>query len=93
VPAVAAWFVTQGSADRGASGDELGALLETRGATTVNIAADIAGAVAAARAAAGHGDRVLVFGSFVTVGSAMEALRLYCAPSQSVDRPTTWIRA
>ncbi len=93
VPTVAAWFVTQGSADRGASGDELGALLDTRGATSVHIAAVIAGAVAAARAASGHGDRVLVFGSFVTVGSAMEALRLYCAPSQSVDRPATWIRA
>jgi dihydrofolate synthase/folylpolyglutamate synthase len=86
------WFVAQASADRGATGAELGLLLESLGAKRVHVADDVAGASAAARAIAARGDRVVVFGSFHTVGAAMEALRLYCAPSPLVDRPATWTR-
>ena len=88
----AGWFVAQGSTDRGATGDELGTLLESLGAARVHVADDVAAACAAARAAAAAGDRVVVYGSFHTVGAALEALRLYCAPSLWVDRPATWTR-
>jgi dihydrofolate synthase/folylpolyglutamate synthase len=88
----AAWFVTQGNADRGATGAELHALLTRLGAAQVQVAASVAAACADARGAAQPGDRVLVFGSFVTVGTATEALQLYSAPSPLVDRPATWIR-
>jgi dihydrofolate synthase/folylpolyglutamate synthase len=88
----AGWYVTQASAERGATGAELQALLVGLDAARVTATASVAAACAAARAAAEPGDRVLVFGSFVTVGTAMEALRLYCLPSPLVDRPATWIR-
>jgi dihydrofolate synthase/folylpolyglutamate synthase len=91
-PQAAAWFVTQASADRGASGEELKDLLTRLGAAQVKVAASVAAACAEARAAAQPGDRVLVFGSFHTVGAATEALRLYCGPSPLVERPATWTR-
>ncbi|HEY3518338.1 MAG TPA: cyanophycin synthetase [Gammaproteobacteria bacterium] len=86
------WFVAQASTDRGATGDELATLLESLGAGHVHVAADVAAACAAARAATAPADRVVVYGSFHTVGAALEALRLYCAPSPLVDRPATWTR-
>jgi dihydrofolate synthase/folylpolyglutamate synthase len=90
--AAAGWFVAQASADRGATGEELGTLLESIGAARIVVAGDIAAACAAARRAAQPKDRVIVYGSFLTVGAAMEALRLYSAPSPLVDRPATWTR-
>ena len=87
-----AWFVAQGSVERGATGGELNALLARLGAAEVQTAPSIEAACAAVRTVAQPGDRVLVFGSFITVGTATEALRLYCAPSPLVDRPATWIR-
>jgi dihydrofolate synthase/folylpolyglutamate synthase len=92
VPLAQRWFVSQASADRGATTDELRSILHGLGATVVSAAASVAAACVDARAAAQPGDRVLVFGSFHTVGSATEALRLYCGPSPLVDRPTTWTR-
>jgi dihydrofolate synthase/folylpolyglutamate synthase len=92
VAVAAGWFVGQASTDRGATGAELGTLLESLGAAHIGVAGDVAGACAAARTAAAPGERGLVYGSFLTVGAAMEALRLYCAPSPLVDRPATWIR-
>jgi dihydrofolate synthase/folylpolyglutamate synthase len=85
------WFVAQASADRGATGDELKYLLESLGARRVEVAEDVAAACVAARATARRGDRVVAYGSFHTVGAAMETLRLYCAPSPS-DRRGTWTR-
>jgi dihydrofolate synthase/folylpolyglutamate synthase len=93
VASAAGWFVAQASADRGATGAELGTLLESLGAARIVVAADVAAACAAARTTAAPGERVVVFGSFLTVGAAMEALRLYCGPSPLVDRPATWTRA
>ena len=92
VPLAERWFVTQGSADRGATAAELAALLQGAGAPRVSTAPTIADACTAARAAAQPKDRVLVFGSFVTVGAATEALRLYCASSPLIDRPASWTR-
>jgi len=88
----AGWFVAQASTDRGATGEELATLLESLGAGAVHVAADVASACAQARVAAAPSDRVVVYGSFHTVGAALEALRLYCAPSPMVDRPSTWTR-
>ncbi len=92
LPVAERWFVTQGSTDRGATAAELATLLTNAGAPRVSTAPTVADACAAARAAAQPSDRVLVFGSFVTVGAATEALRLYCASSRLVDRPATWTR-
>ncbi len=92
VATAAGWFVARASADRGATGTELGLLLESLGAGSVVVAADVATACAAARATAARGDRVVVYGSFHTAGAATEALRLYCAASPLVDRPATWTR-
>ena len=86
------WFVARASTDRGATGEELAMLLESLGAAHVHVAADVAAACAQARAAAEPADRVVVYGSFHTVGAALEALRLYCAPSPMVDRRSTWTR-
>jgi dihydrofolate synthase/folylpolyglutamate synthase len=93
VGAVECWFVTQANAERGATGAELREILVACGARRVEIAADVVAACTSARAAAVHGDRVLVFGSFHTVGAASAALGLYCAPSRSGDQPSTWTRA
>src|SRR5690606_18521178 len=62
------WFVTQASFDRGATPAMLADVLTQVGARAVETAASVADACAAARAAARPGDRVLVFGSFHTVG-------------------------
>ena len=86
------WFVTQANADRGATARILSELLERLGAPAVSAEPDVAAACVAARAAAHGGDRVLVFGSFHTVGAATAALGLYCAPSRLGSRPAKWTR-
>lgn len=58
--------------DRGLSGAELAARLPNPAA----VHEDVARALAAARARAAAGDRILVCGSFYTVGAAMEAMAL-----------------
>jgi dihydrofolate synthase/folylpolyglutamate synthase len=93
VAAVDGWFVTQANAERGAPPAELEALLIEGGARRVETAVDVRAACAAVRSKAMSGDRVLVFGSFHTVGAATEALGLYFGPSRSGDRPSTWTRA
>jgi len=91
------WFVTQADAERGARGEELREVLAAGGARSIEVAievaSDVAAATAAARAAAQSGTRVIVFGSFVTVGAAADALGLYCAPSRMTDQPARWTRA
>jgi dihydrofolate synthase/folylpolyglutamate synthase len=86
------WFVTQACLDRGAPPADLAAVLERLGVRSVEIAASVAAACAAARMAARPGDRVLVFGSFHTVGAATAALGLYCAPSRNGEQPEEWTR-
>lgn len=58
--------------DGGLNGPALAARLPSR----AEVHEDVPAALAAARAAAEAGDRILVCGSFYTVGAAMEALRL-----------------
>jgi dihydrofolate synthase / folylpolyglutamate synthase len=86
------WFVTQASADRGASGAELRDVLIAAGAHGVTVTTDVAAACASARSAARPGDRVVVFGSFHTVGAAAAALGLYFAPSTRGTPPARWTR-
>jgi dihydrofolate synthase/folylpolyglutamate synthase len=92
VPSVDAWFVAQANTERGATSDELRDVLASGGARAIEAASDVAASTAAARAAAQPGTRVIVFGSFVTVGAAADALGLYCAPSRMADQPATWTR-
>lgn len=92
VGAADGWVVVQASADRGATAAELEVLLASLGATAVVAAASIEAACAELCSTAARGDRVVVYGSFHTVGAAMEALRLYSAASPMVDRPATWTR-
>ncbi len=92
VPSVDAWFVTQANAERGASGEELRDVLAAGGARSIEVASDVAASTVAARVAAQPGARVIVFGSFVTVGAAADALGLYCAPSRMADQPAKWTR-
>ncbi|HET8696206.1 MAG TPA: folylpolyglutamate synthase/dihydrofolate synthase family protein [Gammaproteobacteria bacterium] len=92
VASVEQWFVTQAAPDRGATGPELRDTLAAAGARTISVSANVPAACAAARSAARPGDRVVVFGSFVTVGAAAEALGLYCAPSPRGAPPATWTR-
>jgi dihydrofolate synthase / folylpolyglutamate synthase len=92
VSSVDAWFVAQQNAERGATGAELYHVLAAAGARAIEIAADVAASTAAARAAAEPRARVLVFGSFLTVGAAADALGLYSAPSRLGGRSAKWTR-
>ncbi len=93
VATVEGWFVTKASEDRGATGAQLEAVLRSVGADRVQVAANVESACAAARVAAAPGDRVIVFGSFHTVGASTAALGLYCAPSRLGHQPGKWTRA
>jgi dihydrofolate synthase/folylpolyglutamate synthase len=75
VPLVDHWYLGGIDSDRGATPDEIAALLTQLGARNMSCETDM-GAAARAAAAAGA-ERVLAFGSFYTVGPAMRALGLY----------------
>lgn len=77
---VAEWHVGAVASERGAELSQLCDALAELGASRVEQHVDIASACIAARARALPGERVLVFGSFYTVGPAIAALQLYCAP-------------
>lgn len=89
---VTGWLVTQSDPERGAPPERLAALLAELGAQAVETAPDVAAAVGAARARVQPGDRVLVFGSFHTVGAATAALGLYSASSPLGTPPARWTR-
>ena len=69
------WHVGGIDSDRAASPESIAALLVELGATRVERHPDIESATRAAQAT--PAERVLAFGSFYTVGPAMETLRLY----------------
>ncbi len=75
-PLVDAWHFTSLPSPRAASADELAArfaaVSATSGKATVQTHADPSAALAAAWAAADPADRIVVFGSFYTVGRVME---------------------
>lgn len=67
-------YVTRNDSARSAEPAQVAAAARTAGAREVHILGDVAGAVAAARDAAGRGDAILVTGSLFTVGDAKRAL-------------------
>jgi dihydrofolate synthase/folylpolyglutamate synthase len=73
-PCIDAWWCVSVDGARGRSGADLAQEVATRAAAAVHVADSIAAACAAAsRTAAAH-DRVVVFGSFHTVGPALDWL-------------------
>lgn len=71
---VSHWLCAGLHGGRGQAGEDLARRLAGRVAGRVESYRDVAAALAAARALASHDDLILVFGSFVTVGEAMQAL-------------------
>ncbi|HEX6995581.1 MAG TPA: bifunctional tetrahydrofolate synthase/dihydrofolate synthase [Gammaproteobacteria bacterium] len=74
------WHVSRPDSERGAPLAAVARTLDAIGAREPVLHADVASACRAAAAEARPGERVLVFGSFYTVGPALEALRLYSTP-------------
>ena len=76
-PRVDRWSVAPLPGPRGASGEQLRDALLAAGvpAAAIRIHADVRGAFAAARESAGEADRIIVFGSFLTVAAALAAHR------------------
>lgn len=74
------WMITDLHSPRAAAATELAQVLQAIGVrergASVQLFANPVSAFAAARAAAGENDRILVFGSFITVGQVMEHLRI-----------------
>lgn len=75
------WFVASPDSERAASAPTVAGLLASLGARGVAAYTSVAEACAAARAGAAPGERVIVFGSFYTVGPALAALGIYSASS------------
>ncbi len=72
-PAIDAWALAALEGPRAVPASEIAARLPA-GATIVAQDGDVAAACRAARAAATPGDRIVVFGSFLTVGPALDFL-------------------
>jgi dihydrofolate synthase/folylpolyglutamate synthase len=73
-PLVGHWHVAGLDVARGASGEEMRAALAEAGiGEAVSVHADVEQAYRAALAAAGENDRIVVFGSFHTVGAILRA--------------------
>lgn len=72
-PGIDAWVPVTLAGPRGVSAQSLSAQLP-QAAPIVELAGDVASGCRAARAAASPGDRIVVFGSFLTVGPALEFL-------------------
>lgn len=73
LPHIGVWYAAGLDGARGRSGAALAELLRTARAPRVTAHDDVAAALAAARAEAGPDDRIVVFGSFRTVGDALHA--------------------
>jgi dihydrofolate synthase/folylpolyglutamate synthase len=69
-----AWIVVGLTSARALSVEALAARLQAAGARDVSTAADVDAGCRVASAAAAEGDRIVVFGSFLTVGPALEWL-------------------
>jgi dihydrofolate synthase / folylpolyglutamate synthase len=71
------WYVATLPGPRGARADAVRAVLTASGvaAAAIRVCDDVAAAYAAARDGAGEADRILVFGSFLTVGAVLAATR------------------
>ena len=71
------WWVSSAGTERGAEPSLVAQHLTQLGVDTVRVSPDLATALSELRLLAGRGDRVVVFGSFHTVGPALEYLGLY----------------
>jgi dihydrofolate synthase/folylpolyglutamate synthase len=71
---VESWIAVGLEGPRALAVAELARRIESGGAASVVAAADVAAGLSAARAASRKGDRVVVFGSFLTVGPALALL-------------------
>jgi dihydrofolate synthase/folylpolyglutamate synthase len=70
------WYLATPQSDRAAPESRVAALLEERGAgAATRRFATVPAALEAARRDAGPNDRIVVFGSFTTVGEALQSLR------------------
>ena len=67
-------YATRNDSVRSAEPESVAGAARAAGAPTVEVHPSVAAAIAAARAAAGPGDLVLVAGSLFTVGDAKRAL-------------------
>jgi dihydrofolate synthase/folylpolyglutamate synthase len=69
------WFVAPLPGPRGAAADAIRVRLEEAGVarSAIRMFVDIDAGFAAAREAAGEADRIIVFGSFLTVAAALAA--------------------
>lgn len=75
LPRVDKWFLCDLPGPRAAPAEQLAATLQTLGASApVECFAEPAAAWQAARAQAGEGDRIVAFGSFLTVAGVMQAI-------------------
>ena len=74
LPRVTHWMPCSLPGRRGAKADFLGEAVERAGGHVVARFADVASALEAVRVGANPDDRILVFGSFLTVAAALEAL-------------------
>jgi dihydrofolate synthase/folylpolyglutamate synthase len=76
-PRVDRWFVASLPGPRGAGADALRDVLIASGvaASAVRVFPDIASAFLAARDHAGEADRIVVFGSFLTVAAVLAATK------------------
>jgi dihydrofolate synthase/folylpolyglutamate synthase len=74
------WFLASLPPPRGLAAEALEMRIDGTLGGLVTRAESVAAACAAAAAAARPGDRIVVCGSFHTVGPAMEWLGVYCAP-------------
>jgi len=73
-PLVDEWFPATLDTPRGASAEQLRAALQTHGVhTPIDVYADVSAAYRAAGARATERDRIVVFGSFYTVGAILRA--------------------
>ncbi len=71
MPRVDVWHVASVDDPRGADGAALAAVLAAHGVTAVTVHADVVAAFDAARCQAQESDRIVVFGSFKTVGAIL----------------------
>src|SRR5690606_1416299 len=69
------WVVTALSGPRALDPRELAARIERAGARDVHFAGDVASGCESAKALASAGDRIVVFGSFLTVAPALAWLQ------------------
>jgi len=71
------WYLPTIEGPRGTSGSDLADIIAGSGSVTeVSVYADVAEAIAAAESVAVAGDRIIITGSFVTVGHAISYLEL-----------------